>query len=205
MKAVVVYESLFGNTQSVAEAISQGLGERYEVSVLEVNHADYSVLDGADLLVVGGPTHVWSMSRPLSRKSAVEEMRREDPQRTPISGEIGVREWLKKLPDGRAVAAATFDTRMPNKGIIPVSIAAQRIASKLRRHGYRMATQPEGFLVADLKGPLVEGELERAREWGRNLAVASVGHHLSERMIDQTLADSFPASDPPAWTLGRES
>src|SRR5688572_11175383 len=109
MKAVVVYESVFGNTQSVAEAISRGLGEQYEVSVFEVSEADYSVLDSADLLVVGGPAHVWSMSRPLTRKAAVEELKKVMPDRKPVSESIGVREWLNKLPHTRAVAAAAFD------------------------------------------------------------------------------------------------
>ncbi len=177
MKAVVVYESLFGNTQSVAEAIGKGLGERYEVSVVEVNRADYGALEDVDLLVVGGPTHIWSMSRPLSRKApVVKEMKKATPQREPISENIGVREWLENLPRTKAATAATFDTRMPRKGILPVSIASRRIASKLKKHGYRLAAKPEGFIVADVIGPLVEGELERALEWGRSLAIAGGSH-----------------------------
>src|SRR5262245_6792270 len=119
MKAVVVYESVFGNTQMIAEAIGKGLGERYEVSVLEVGQADYSVLGEADLLVVGGPTHIGSMSRPTSRQTAAEDLKKAAPDRKPVSGEIGVREWLSQLPDIKAGVAAAFDTRMPKKGIIP--------------------------------------------------------------------------------------
>ena len=178
MKAVVIYESIFGNTRKIAEAIGKGLGERYEVSLFEVGQADYKVLDGVDLLVVGGPTHIGSLSRPASRQAAVEEMKKMALDCQPVSGKIGLREWLSLLPDTKSGSAAAFDTRMPKKGFIPVSIASRRMASKLKKHGYRLAGKPEGFVVTETSGPLRDGELERAVQWGRALAVAIDGYHL---------------------------
>ena len=70
MRAVVVYESMYGNTHHVAEAIGTGLSEGYDVAVVPVSEADPAVLNGADLVVVGGPTHLHGMSRPSSRKGA---------------------------------------------------------------------------------------------------------------------------------------
>ena len=64
MRAVVVYESMYGNTRVVAEAIGAGLGEEHDVVVVPAGEADESVVDGAQLLVVGGPTHAHSMTRP---------------------------------------------------------------------------------------------------------------------------------------------
>lgn len=187
MKAVVVYESVFGNTRSIAEAISNGLGERNEVSVFEVSEADYSLLDGADLLVVGGPTYILTMSHPSTRKAA-EQLKKETQDRKAVSVGIGIREWLNKLPQAKGVVAAAFDTRMPKKSIMPVSFASRRMASKLRKRGYRIIVKPEGFVVVDAKGPLAEGELERAGEWGRAIAAAVIGQNLSGKIVEQTLA-----------------
>ncbi len=70
MRAVIVYESMFGSTKKVAEAIAEGLADCAEVSVVPVTSADAHILDGKDLVVVGGPTHTHGMSRPSTRKMA---------------------------------------------------------------------------------------------------------------------------------------
>ena len=71
MHAVVVYESMYGNTHLVADAVGAGLSTALDVSCVPVSHADPSVLAGADLVVVGGPTHAHGMSRATTRKAAV--------------------------------------------------------------------------------------------------------------------------------------
>jgi hypothetical protein len=72
MRAVVVYESMYGNTHLIADAIGAGLGTVFDVRVVPVSEASAAVLDGADLVVVGGPTHAHGMSRAGTRKAAVE-------------------------------------------------------------------------------------------------------------------------------------
>lgn len=69
MRAVVVYESMYGNTHLIADAIAAGLSARFEVRVVPVSEAGADVLEGADLVVVGGPTHGHGMSRAVSRKA----------------------------------------------------------------------------------------------------------------------------------------
>lgn len=181
MRAVVVYESIFGNTQAVAEAVGQGLRGRFEVTVAEVEHAPPALI-GVDFLVIGGPIHAWSMTREGTRKGAREQAAgaRIDP---PSKG-AGVREYLDDLPDASGeVAAATFDTAIRTSWF-PTGSAAKPAARRLEAHGYRMLVKPEHFYVTGTDGPLEDGELERARAWGVGLSDAylrSINHHEASR------------------------
>lgn len=170
MRALVVYESMFGNTQQIAEAIAAGLREQAEVELVEVGHADPSV-EGFDLVVVGGPIHAWSMTRASSREGAQQQA-----GDTPlVSQGVGVREFLAALHDAHPehpAAAATFDTAIRTRWF-PVGSAAKPAAKQLTAHGYRLVAKPQHFYVTDTRGPLVEGELERARSWAAGLARAS--------------------------------
>ncbi|BFU44939.1 flavodoxin family protein [Krasilnikovia sp. MM14-A1004] len=171
MHAVVVYESMYGNTHVVADAIGAGLSEAYQVDVVGVDRADAGLLEDADLLVVGGPTHVHGMSRASTRKAAVEQAREPGSELTldPDAEGPGLREWFDALPSLRARAAA-FDTRV-NLPPVVTGRAAKGIGRRLRRHGLRVVAQPESFLVTK-QGALEPDEVTRARQWGRELAGA---------------------------------
>ncbi len=166
MLALLVYESMFGNTEAIAEAVAEGIGGSEVVEIREVGTRPQLTPD-VELLVVGGPTHAFGMTRESTRRSAVEQA----PDHHVISEGIGLREWLHDLPasDSHPLVAA-FDTRT-SPGHIPGS-AAKGIAKRLRGHGYDLVLDPHTFYVTGTEGPLVEGELERAREWGRHLRVA---------------------------------
>ena len=98
MKAVVVYESMYGNTHLVADAIATGLraGDADVVVVVPVEEADRGLLSDADLVVVGGPTHVHGMSRESTRKAAVEAARKDgsDLEMDPDAEGPGLRDWF---------------------------------------------------------------------------------------------------------------
>ncbi len=160
MRALVVFKSMFGNTQTIAEAIADGLSASVDVEVVEVGHAPTTIDDGVALLVIGGPTHAFGMSRPGTRRSAAEQA-----QRDVVSTGIGLREWLAGIEGGSsAVAAAAFDTRA-DKPRLPGS-AARAAGNRLRRLGFATAAHAESFYVGGVDGPLIEGEIERARRWG---------------------------------------
>ena len=174
MRALVVYESMYGNTHTVAEAIAAGLDDSPEVDdvrVLAVAHAGAADVDAADLLVVGGPTHAHSMSRESTRTQAIKDADRPDrtlhldPEAEP--GE-GVRDWLAGLDRVDGAPAAAFDTRIDIAALLS-GRASKAIARALRHHGFAEAAAPESFLVTT-DNVLVEGEEERARAWGRALA-----------------------------------
>jgi flavodoxin len=165
MKALVVYESMFGNTEQVARAITDGLSEHLEVELVEVTEAPPEITDPVDLIVVGGPTHAFSMTRQSTREEAISKGASHG------SEAIGLREWLEHLHgDGRRPAdrMATFDTRVDKVRHLPGSAAkgAAKIAHKL---GFEAAAKPESFYVQDVEGPLLDGELDRARAWGQRL------------------------------------
>lgn len=164
MRALLIYESMFGCTQAVAEAVAEGLAAGgFEVETHEVGQAPPGVASDVDLLVVGAPTHAFSLSRPSTRGDAVRQGARPEAART------GLREWLTALDGDSHGPAAAFDTRVTKVRNLPKA-ASTRAARLLKRHGFRLAARPTPFLVTDTQGPLVDGELDRARAWGRDLA-----------------------------------
>ena len=169
MRAVVVYESMYGNTHLVAEAIGAGLKTAFDVSVVPVSQASPAVLAGADLVVVGGPTHAHGMSRAATRKGAVKAA---DKPASPLTVEPealgpGLREWFGSL--GRfPVKAAAFDTRVHGPAAL-TGRASRGVTRLLREHGFDVAAEPESFLVTK-QDRLEPQETARAREWGAKLA-----------------------------------
>jgi flavodoxin len=166
MKALVVYESMYGNTRAVAEAIAEGLGGSPVRAVHEAGEAP----EQRDLLVVGGPTHMHGLTTALSRRLAAEAAK-EDGHATLEPGataELGLRGWLRDLVPCEGVRAAAFDTRLDRSAVL-TGTAARGIARRLRQRDYEVVAT-ESFLVEDAEGPLEDGELERARAWGEQLA-----------------------------------
>jgi hypothetical protein len=169
MTALVVYESMFGNTRIIAEAIARGIGSPEAVAVA-VNDVVPETLQGVDLLVVGGPTHVHSMTRPVSRKAARDQAAKSDGQLLlePFSDAFGLREWLAALPT-LYVAAVAFDTRMRGPAFV-TGRASKAIAKLLASHGLRVVAPARSFLVTKAN-TLMPGELRAAEEWGESLRV----------------------------------
>jgi hypothetical protein len=166
VNAVVVYESMYGNTRSIAEAIAEGLGGANVVPV----HEAAGPAGVAELLVVGGPTHMHGLATSLSRRMAAEAAEEDggvslEPGAT---AEPGLRRWLHELSHREGADAAAFDTRL-DKSPTMTGTAARGIARRLGRHGYNVVDS-ESFLVRDSEGPLEDGELERARAWGEKLS-----------------------------------
>ncbi|HSN77897.1 MAG TPA: flavodoxin domain-containing protein [Anaerolineae bacterium] len=161
MKAMVIYDSQFGNTAQIAQAVGRGLsealGSRDEVSVRHIGEVQAGSLAGCAVLVVGSPTQKFRAT------SAIKDL-------------------LKNLPKNalRGVRTAAFDTRlaeeeinahkMLNKFVDIFGYAAQPIDDGLQKKGGQQAALPTGFYVAGTEGPLLEGELERATAWGRQIA-----------------------------------
>jgi hypothetical protein len=175
MKALVVYESMFGNTRTVAEQIAEGLCLTYEVTVDPVGRATPEHVGRADLLVVGGPTHGHGLSNATSRSSAHQTAARDhdlDLEPDAASGHPGLRSWLDDLNPTDQGAAAAFDTRVGGPALI-TGRASRGIAGGLELHGFDLVAEPESFLV-DLHNRLLGGESGRALEWGRSLAKAVV-------------------------------
>ena len=172
MRTVVVYESLFGNTRRIAEAIAEGIRTRQpaaEVACVPVAEATAALIRGADLLIVGGPTHMRGMSSGMTRKKGVEGEQKKAPDlhAEPGFDGPGLRDWFHGLnkPAGSSSAAA-FDTRA---GFRMAGGATPGIARRLRRHGYRVLAT-EGYIIDDTQGPLRAGELDRAKGWGASLS-----------------------------------
>jgi len=161
MRSLVVYESWFGNTRRIAEEIETALAEEGEAEIVSVDDPLPSFLH-VDLVVLGAPTHVHGLSSERSRTGALDQRGG--------GGEagIGARGWIDALPLSGGPSFAVFDTRAHAPELL-VGSAAHTMARRLRKRGYRLAVDPESFFVHGTPGPLEDGELERAGEWGKAL------------------------------------
>lgn len=159
MHAVVIFESLWGNTEQLAREIAAGIGDG--VDVMDAASAPNTLDSDVDLLVMGGPTHAFSMSSASTRAAA----RQQGAVRIPARG---IREWIEAQGSpGRAVPVATFDTRVVSPRL-PGS-AAKKSLKRLVALGFRPLAKAETFGVHGYSGPVADGELERARAWGAEL------------------------------------
>lgn len=169
MRVLIVYESMFGNTMLIAQAIAEGLRDWADVEILDVADAPLDALAESDAaaVILGGPTHVFSMSRMSTRQTAAAK----GGAFTDVT--LGIRDWLSSQPTGRHEQRfVAFDTRADAR-FLPgaASVAATRMA---RRKGFAVL-DPESFLVEGYEGPLVPGEVERARSWGARLGQVLTG------------------------------
>ncbi|MBU7004280.1 MAG: flavodoxin family protein [Theionarchaea archaeon] len=145
MKSIVAYDSVYGNTEKVAKAIGEALGE--DARVLHADQVDASELGSLDLLIVGTPTHGGRPTKPVAN-------------------------LLGKIPSNslQGTSVAAFDTRSPKTWVKIFGFAAPKVAGKLKKKGGTLVKEPEPFFVDGTEGPLSEGELERAASWAGEIA-----------------------------------
>jgi len=161
-RALVAVESMYGNTRRIADAIADGMAASFDVTVVNIGGMPDD-LTGYDLLLVGGPTHAFGMSRPTTRQDAARQARD-----IVVPTGAGIREWLDGLTRGHLPPAATFDTRINRPRV--AGSAAKAAQRRLRRAGAPIVAPATSFYVTDAQGPLAPNELERARDWGAQLA-----------------------------------
>jgi hypothetical protein len=156
MHAIVVYESVWGNTAAVAKAIAEGVGGR----AFATDEVSAEELAAADLIVAGAPVFGFSLPTDAMRAHITAE----DNKPAPDLGHPTLRSWLDSLPHGNGRSAA-FETRIwwSPRGATPA------IEKKLTAAGYPPIHKAAKFVVEEKTGPLREGELERARAWGAEL------------------------------------
>lgn len=160
MKAVVVYESLWGNTAAIARAIAEGIGDGAQA--LSTAEATPEALVGTDLIVAGAPVLAFHMSSDRTR--ATIAARPEPGAPVPDLSHPSMQSWLDALAPGTTPCAA-FDTEVRG----PFGKAAPAIAAALQAKGHGLLEPGEGFVVSGKYGPLRPGELERASRWGEHL------------------------------------
>ncbi len=195
MRALVVYESMFGSTRELAEAIASGLRSALDVLLYRADEVRTADAGTADLLVAGGPTHAHTMSTPASRQEAAFWAK--DPakglQLDQPEPATGLREWFDEL-DGVPGLFAAFDTRTDIPRLL-TGAASVRIGRELRRRGSTPVVPPESFLVTKFAG-LKSGEAARARNWGEQVGEAARVTPATERVIKVTVAHRMLETEP---------
>jgi flavodoxin I len=159
MKALIVYDSVYGNTEKIALAIYEALGKGEEIAIFRVGEVKPEQFVGLDLLLIGSPTQRFRSMPAISS-------------------------LLNGIPSNalKGVKVTAFDTRMTQKEIneTPVlaffvklsgrsAYAAKSMGDMLKKKGGELITSPEGFYVDGMEGPLVQGELERAAKWAEKI------------------------------------
>lgn len=158
MKALIVYDSFFGNTEKIANAIGNALGTTKTVTTVKVDKFASSMLEGLDYLIVGSPTRGFNPSP-------------------------AIKSFLKAIPGNglSSVKVAAFDTRIPMDDKVPgflrfmaniFGYADKPIQDLLIKKGGQETVPSEGYFVKGSEGPLVDGELERAAGWAKQIKKA---------------------------------
>jgi len=144
MKVLVIYDSVYGNTEQIARAIGGAIAN--DVKIVHAREAEPSELQGIDLLIAGAPTQA---GRPTQ----------------------AMQDFLKRVSESdiKGMNIATFDTRLSAKWVGIFGYAAGRIAKNLKKKGGTLLLNPEPFFVAGTQGPLKDGELERAAVWAQEV------------------------------------
>lgn len=140
MKTLVTYDSMFGNTATIAKIIAEASGAK----LIRADTLKLDDIKGVDLLVIGSPTQA---GQPI----------------------VAVQKILMQFPDLKNIKVAAFDTRLTIKWVKIFGYAANRIADKLQKSGGELIVEPKGFLVSSKKGPLLDGETNKAKEWAQKL------------------------------------
>ncbi len=145
MRVLVVFDTLYGNTEQIAKAIGEAFTD--DVKVLRIGNVNTSDLAKNDLIIMGSPTNGGRTTKPFQ-------------------------EFLDNIPEStvKGVKFAAFDTRLSTRFVGLFGYAAGRIATTLKKKGGILAADPQGFFVKATKGPLKDGELERAKSWAKGLA-----------------------------------
>ncbi|MCK5042745.1 MAG: flavodoxin family protein [Candidatus Aenigmarchaeota archaeon] len=146
MNALIVYDSKFGNTEKIAEAIAEKLNSYGQAKTVLANKADPQELGDTDILIIGSPTQAW---RPT----------------------IPIQSFIKNIPEEtlNKIHVAGFDTRFKKTRLLTGS-AARIITKRLEKKGADIIIPPESFFVSGMEGPLIEGEEKRASEWAKTIA-----------------------------------
>ena len=143
MKILIVYDSQFGNTEKVAQAIAAALVTKEDIHLVKVGMVKPEDMKGLDILIVGSPIHAWSPTK-------------------------GVKSFMKSLNPGTlsGVRAAAFDTGYPSR---MAGSAAKKIEKALSKAGCSIVAPAIKFAVTGNKGPLADGELDKAKAWAKNI------------------------------------
>ena len=155
MKALIVYDSFFGNTEKIALAVGKAFGSAKEVTTCKASDVKPNILAGLDYLIVGSPTRAFSPS-PATKS------------------------FLKGISSKQlaGIKVAAFDTRIAMTDKVPgflrfmvklFGYADKPILNDLKKKGGQDTVPPEGFFVLDSEGPLEKGELERAAAWAKQI------------------------------------
>ena len=160
MKGLIVYDSAYGNTGQIAQAVGNNTGSHIDVNVLNVREFRPDQITGIDLLIIGSPTQRFQATPAIS--NMLKEIRQNSLKGVMVTAfdtRFTIRE-IKKTP------VLSFFVRLSGDS----AYAATHIVKQLTKNGGQLVVPPEGFYVEGTEGPLVQGELDRAADWAKNIS-----------------------------------
>lgn len=169
MTVLIVTESYFGNTLTVTEVIASGLAQivgQGSVTIVRAGEAPRQIPSDVNLLLVGAPTHDYSLPKEQTRKQANQKG-------ATVGEDIGVREWIEQVTPRDDLPVVTFDTSI--KSWFMPGTASKTAAKLLKKRGFGKAKHGQSFWVGGMTGPLVDNEEQRAEAWGVELGKSLAG------------------------------
>ncbi|MDH5443653.1 MAG: flavodoxin domain-containing protein [Hadesarchaea archaeon] len=146
-KVIVVYETKYGNTKFVAETIIEGLKKvkGIETVLSELKKVNLNEIPGYDAILVGSPNHLGGPTR-------------------------GIKKFIDKLGklNLKGKMGAVFDTYLGGNFEKAVQKMEKRINEKVP--GLKLVAPGLSIKVQGMKGPILEGELPKCKEFGNKIA-----------------------------------
>ncbi|HDK26267.1 MAG TPA: flavodoxin family protein [Candidatus Atribacteria bacterium] len=153
MKILIIYDSFFGNTEKIAQAVGNSLSSKENAETIRVSKVKPEQLIGLELIIVGSPTRAFRPTKAIMHFL----------NKIPLNGLKGV----KVAAFDTRISTADVNSRFLNILVKLFGYAAKPIADKLEKKGGSLIIPPEGFFVKDSEGPLKDGEIERAVDWAK--------------------------------------
>jgi len=160
MKALVVYDSYFGNTKDVAISIGNALKELMEVEIAKVSDLDPKQVKGVDFLVVGSPTRAFQATKKM--KDFIKNIRKQEYAN------------MKVIAFDTRIATEDVDSKMLSRMAKAFGYAAEPMGDMMEKRGAKLLLDPVGFYVKDTEGPLKDGEKDRAANWVKEAIVKEI-------------------------------
>lgn len=156
MKILMVYDTMFGNTERIAQAMVDATTDQHQAELVRVQDVTTAQLQSCDILVIGSPTHGFRPTPDIASR-----IKR-------LSSEVPEAKFRYAVFDTRS-DIDEIDSKILSSMVRLFGYAAASMDKTLAKRGFKRAEAPAGFIVHGKEGPVKDGEIDRATAWMRSV------------------------------------